>query len=246
MKAYKFLFFALLLVAVGCSKSGVSYDDFKRSVDEINEKQRNIFEKSTEVSTMIRDVQKRYPDQKITLDTSLGLTKDQENQLLSLISQEKDVTYKGLLEKIVNDQKDITKLQEEIKKVQDKLPKPYVVKRGDSHRKVATSYLVDVEGLDKKTAEGLVDQVALIDEMVPGFNIWLYYNKDSKVFGTFVTQGTAKVNPNKLRYSIRKEKLQEAFQKGVEAGKESLSTGNTNPPAQETPDKAAPEKSANQ
>lgn len=246
MKAYKFLFFAFLIVATGCSKSGVSYDDFKRSVDEINEKQRDIFDKSSEVSTMIREVQKRYPDQKITFDTTLGLTKDQENQLLSLISQEKDVTYKGLLEKIIGDQKEIANLQEEIKKVQDKLPKPYVVKRGDSHRKVATSYLTDVEGLDKKTATALVDQVALIDEMVPGFNVWLYYNKDSKVFGTFVTQGTAKVNPNKIRYSIRKEKLQEAFQKGVEAGKESLSTGNTTPPAEETPDKAAPEKSANQ
>lgn len=241
MKAYKFLFFALLIIATGCGKGEVSYDDFKRSVDEINEKQRDIFEKSGEVSTMMREVQKRYPDQKITFDTSLGLSKEQEDQLVSLISQEKDVTFKGLLEKIVSDKKEISNLQEEIKKVQEQLPKPYAVKRGDSHRKVAMSYLTDIEGLDKKTAQELVDQVALVDEMVPGFNIWLYYNKDSKVFGTFVTQGSAKVNPNKIRYSIRKEKLQEAFEKGVEAGKESLSTGNTvpNQNAPETPDKPA-------
>ncbi|ACF13945.1 hypothetical protein Ctha_1486 [Chloroherpeton thalassium ATCC 35110] len=225
MKVFRSLLSVAMLLFFGCS-SEVSYEDFKSAVDDINSKQRDIFEKSNEVSKIIRQVNQRFPDQKITFDTALGLSSAQEEKLVELIKQEKDVTYKGMLQELLNSEKEIFDLKEEVADIQSRLPKPYVVQKGDQHRKVCVNYLKDVEGLDEKAAKELVDRVALIDEMIPGFYIWLYYNKDTNVFGTFVTQGEAKVNPNRVRYSIRKEKLQEAYEKGMKAAQDSSAEQN--------------------
>jgi len=223
MKAFKSFLFAVMLLFLGCSNE-MSYEDFKSAVDDINSKQRHIFEKSNEVSKIIRQVNKRFPDQKITFDTSLGLSAAQEEKLVSLIEEEKDVTYKGMLQELLESEKKIFDLKEEISDIQSRLPKPYVVQKGDQHWKVCVNYLKDVEGVSNADAKKLVERVALIDEMIPGFYIWLYYNKDTNTFGTFVTQGEAKVNPNRVRYSIRKEKLQEAYEKGVKAAQDSLAS----------------------
>lgn len=209
------LLLCLLIFTTNCSNE-LTFDDFKSSVNEINRQQRELFEKSEDVSKMIRKVNKKFPNEKITFDTSLGLSGEQEQKLLGLIQNEKDVTTKGLLQELLDSEKEIFELKENIQEIQDQLPKPYIVKRGDSHMKVAVSYLMDVEGLDKQSARKLVDQVALVDEMIPGFYIWLYYNKETNDFGTYVTQGEAKVNPNRVRYSIRKEKLEDAYQQGLQ------------------------------
>jgi hypothetical protein len=227
-----FIVFLLLFFTTSCSND-MSFEDFKSSVNEINAKQQELFEKSEEVSKMIRKVNKKFPGEKITFDTSLGLSSQQEEKLLSLIQNEKDVTTKGLLEELLQSEKEIFELKESIQDIQDQLPKPYIVKRGDSHMKVAVSYLMDVEGLDRKAARDLVRKVALVDEMIPGFYIWLYYNSETGDFGTYVTQGDARVNPNRVRYSIRKEKLQEAYEKGLEdARQDSLAAEEPETPPQ--------------
>ncbi len=214
----------MLIFTTNCSNE-LTFEDFKSSVNEINRKQRELFEKSEEVSKMIRKVNQKFPGEKITFDTSLGLSSEQEEKLLSLIQNEKNVTTKGLLQELLESEEEIFELKEDIQNIQDRLPKPYIVKRGDSHMKIAVSYLMDVEGLEKKDARELVQRVALVDEMVPGFYIWLYYNSETGDFGTYVTQGEARVNPNRVRYSIRKEKLQEAYEKGLQdAQQDSLAT----------------------
>jgi hypothetical protein len=54
--------------------------------------------------------------------------------------------------------------------------------------------------------------------MVPGFRVWLYYNKETDVFGTFVTQGDAKINPNKLARLANQRRTDAAYSDGYEEG----------------------------
>ncbi|MDX2128931.1 MAG: hypothetical protein SFU91_07845 [Chloroherpetonaceae bacterium] len=211
------LTFSLLIIAIsGISMSSCNrepnYEDFMRSVDQINDKQRDIFERSQEVSKMIREVNRRHPEKQITFDSTLGLSDEQQSVILELIRSEQDASFKGVLQKLIDTRKEVVGLQEEIQKIKDKLPTPYLVKRGDSHRSICLEYLKNAHNISGKEAEKLIDKVALVDEMVPGFNIWLYYNDG--VFGTFVTQGDAKVNPNRLRYSMRRDREQRAYERG--------------------------------
>ncbi|KER09537.1 MAG: hypothetical protein HY22_10505 [[Candidatus Thermochlorobacteriaceae] bacterium GBChlB] len=207
----------LLLAAVGCqNKTEISYEDFVRSVNKINEGQKEVYEKSQEMTKLIREVQRKYPNEKITFDTSLGLSPDQEKKLLELVQKEQDVSSRGLLQKILDSEKEIDGLKKQVQEIQDKLPTPHVVKKGETHRDIALSYLETVHKIDKEKAKELVDRVALVDEMEVGYYTWLYYNDG--VFGTFVTQGESKVNPNKLRYSMRKRQLEKAREEGRQEG----------------------------
>ena len=55
------------------------------------------------------------------------------------------------------------------------------------------AYLTKDKGLDQNTAKRLVQQVNLMDELVPGFKVWNFYNDG--VYGTFVTQGERQGQP---------------------------------------------------
>ncbi|MBC8042181.1 MAG: hypothetical protein IAF08_01935 [Rhizobacter sp.] len=215
MKKILAFFLLLAVAATGCGPAKPSLEDFQRSVGQINEKQKEIFEKSQDVSKSIREVSQKYPDKKITFDTSLGLTREQEDVMLGLIKEEKDPTFKGVLQKVVDDQKEIGDLKKQVDEIQSKLPAPYVVKRGDTHAKIAIEYLMNTQGLTKEEARKKVLEVALADDVVSGYNIWLYYNKDGDIFGTFVTQGTSKINPNRLRYSRQRDRIQRAVEEAL-------------------------------
>ncbi|PIO47707.1 MAG: hypothetical protein CMR00_08855 [[Chlorobium] sp. 445] len=205
----------LFLLLVGCQEKS-NFEDFVRAEQQINERQQDILRQSDELNKLIREVNKKFPDKKITLDTALGFTKEQEELLLTMIQQEKDVSTKGLLQKVIDTEKQIEDLQKKIKEITDKLPAPHVVKKGETHRQIAMEYLMNVHKLDEKKAKELVDRVALIDAMEVGYNVWLYYNDG--VFGTFVTQGEAKISPYKLSRMIRRRELERARQEGVEEG----------------------------
>lgn len=215
MKNQPLYLLMLFLLLVGCQEKS-NFEDFVRAEQQINERQQDILRQSDELNKLIREVNKKFPDKKITLDTALGFTKEQEELLLTMIQQEKDVSTKGLLQKVIDTEKQIEDLQKKIKEITDKLPAPHVVKKGETHRQIAMEYLMNVHKLDEKKAKELVDRVALIDAMEVGYNVWLYYNDG--VFGTFVTQGEAKISPYKLSRMIRRRELERARQEGVEEG----------------------------
>ncbi|MFN3386305.1 MAG: hypothetical protein ACK42Y_06925 [Candidatus Thermochlorobacter sp.] len=215
MKNQPLYLLTLFLLLTGCQEKS-NFEDFVRAEQQINERQQDILKQSDELNKLIREVNKKFPDKKISLDTALGFTKEQEELLLSMIQQEKDVSTKGLLQKVIDTEKQIEDLQKKIKEITDKLPAPHVVKKGETHRQISMEYLMNVHKLDEKKAKELVDRVALIDAMEVGYNVWLYYNDG--VFGTFVTQGEAKVSPYKLSRMIRRRELERARQEGVEEG----------------------------
>jgi len=204
-----------VLISIGCQKKA-DFEDFVRAEQQINERQQEILKQAEELNRLIYEVNKKFPDKKISLDTALGFTKEQQELLMSMIEQEKDVSTKGLLQRVLDAEKQIDELQRKIKEITDKLPAPHVVKKGETHRQIAMEYLMNVHKLDEKKAKELVDRVALVDAMEVGYNVWLYYNDG--VFGTFVTQGEAKISPYKLSRIMRRRELERARQEGIEEG----------------------------
>ncbi|MDW8467121.1 MAG: hypothetical protein RML35_13465 [Chloroherpetonaceae bacterium] len=226
MKKQLWLLFGVLTLILGCQQKS-NFEDFVRAEQQINERQQEILKQSEELNQLIREVNQRFPDKKISLDTALGFTKEQEALLLSMIQQEKDVSTKGLLQKILDSEKQIEELQQKIKEITDKLPAPHVVKKGETHRQIAMEYLMNVHKLDEKKAKELVDRVALVDAMEVGYNVWLYYNDG--VFGTFVTQGEAKISPYKLSRLIRRRELERAREEGRQQALEEIRQAQQSP-----------------
>ncbi len=204
------------LVFIGCGEQKPSYEDFLRAQKQINEKQQEILKQSDELSKIIKEVNAKYPDQQIKLDSSLGLSPEQEKKLSEIIQKESDISTKTMLQKLIDSDKKIEELNQQIKSIEEKLPKPYVVKKGDATRKVAMDYLVDIQKLSKEEAKKLVDQTGLFDEIVPGNYIYLYYNDG--VFGAFVTQGTAKYSPQVYKRAMREKRENEAYERGLQEG----------------------------
>ncbi|MFN3561209.1 MAG: hypothetical protein ACK4XY_05205 [Chloroherpetonaceae bacterium] len=204
----------------GCGEKKPSYEDFLRAQKQINEKQQEILKQSDELSKIIKEVNAKYPDEQIKLDSSLGLSPEQEKKLSEIIQKESDIGMKTMLQKLIDSDKKIEELNQQIKSIEEKLPKPYVVKKGDATRKVAMDYLVDVQKLSKEEAKKLVDQTGLFDEIVPGNYIYLYYNDG--VFGAFVTQGTAKYSPQVYKRAMREKRENEAYERGLQEGQNAV------------------------
>lgn len=216
MKRSVILSLVALLTLFACGEKKPSYEDFLRAQRQVNEKQQEISKKSEELSKLIKEINQKYPDQQIQLDSSLGLTPEQEKKLSELIQKEADISTKTMLQKLIDADKKIDELNAQIKAIEEKLPKPYVVKKGDVTRKVAMDYLMDIHKLSKEEAKKLVDQVGTFDEIVPGNYIYLYYNDG--VFGAFVTQGTAKYSPEVYKRAMRRKREQEAYERGLQEG----------------------------
>ncbi|MFH1011233.1 MAG: hypothetical protein V1784_08365, partial [bacterium] len=91
----------------------------------------------------------------------------------------------------------------EMQEVRARLRPPHVVQKSESHFNVAMNFLTREVGLPEEEALKMVEQEALFPELLPGFEIWNYWGEG--VFGTFITQGSAKISPNEvMRISKRK------------------------------------------
>lgn len=206
----------VLMWVVSCSKEVGSIEEFNSLVKKIQNKNEEIGDIQKEINEAVKQFNaNRKADEQIELpDTVMGLSKDQTSLIKNMIDKEQDMTYRGLLNQIIEKNDQITKINSELEDVKAKLPKPYIVAGGDSHYKVCLDWLMKEKGLTKERANQLLDETALIDELVPGFNVWLYYNDGT--FGTFVTQGTSKISPNRFKYAIRKMQLDKAKEEGRE------------------------------
>jgi len=125
-----------------------------------------------------------------------NLTPDQKAVLEKNLQNEKGIGYQDLINDILKQQKEVEDLRVQIQDLEKKLPAAVVVKRGDKHLDLAMEFLTKEKGLDAETAKKLALQTNLMDELVPGFKVWNFY--DNGVFGTFVTQGDAPVSPYRV------------------------------------------------
>jgi len=213
----------LAFIISACSSKPENVADFQDLVGRLDQKTNSIQQMNKEMSDLVRQYnQGKSPEERVKFSgiDSLGFDEKQQSALKDMLDKEENVNYRGLLQKIVEKTDEAASLQSEIENLRAKLPAPKRVKMGDTHFLVAKDYLVKEQGLDEKSAKALIDRVALIDEVVPGFDIWLYYNDG--VFGTYVTQGSSRISPNKYKYSIRKEQIGKAEERGRQSAIDSL------------------------
>src|SRR5207245_9015984 len=80
---------------------------------------------------------------------SQDFTDAQRDVLNQMITEEKDVSYKSLLEKIVADRDTIQNLQEKVMHLEQSLPDKFVVaKKADRQHDLAMNYLVNESQVD--------------------------------------------------------------------------------------------------
>ncbi len=200
---------------ISCGKNEVdSYEEFNKLVKQVQKKNEEIGTINKDITDIVRNYNaNRKADDQIELpDSIMGLNKDQLKLIQTMVEKEQDMTYRGMLNQVIDKNTEISKMNAQIDDLKSKLPKPYIVKRGDSHERICLNFLMNEKEVSKEEALRLIDEVRLIDEMMEGFNVWLYYNEGT--FGTFVTQGSARISPNKFNRILRRRQLEAARESG--------------------------------
>lgn len=209
----KFILLMLAISFLACNRNEgpvQSIDELQQRLAKINDMTQQVEVKRENLYAQIRDFNSGRPDSAqfdvAALDTLLGST---EKELLrAMFNEEKDISYRGLLKTIVAKNDEIAGLQNQITELRSQLPKPYVVQPGDTHYEVVLNYLVREHGLSEQEALKVAWRTSLIDEILPGNDIWLMY-KDG-VVGSFVSQGTATVAPMTVQVRAKQKLLQRA------------------------------------
>lgn len=136
-----------------------------------------------------------------------NLTPEQKAVLEKNLQNERGIGYQDLINDILKQQKEIEDLRVQIQDLEKALPAAVVVTRGAKHLDLAVEFLTKEKGLDAETAKKLALQTNLMDELVPGFKVWNFY--DNGVFGTFVTQGDAHVSPYRVIQGAKQKLVDE-------------------------------------
>lgn len=131
---------------------------------------------------------------------TLQLTEEQKVKLEERVKAEKDSSYRALLQEVIDKDKEIAELNEQIAKLRAVLPKPDAAKAGDNHYSMALRFLRK-KGISEEKAKTLINKVNIMEKLAPGFEVYHFYNNG--VYGTWVNQGRAKISPNDL---VREER----------------------------------------
>lgn len=139
--------------------------------------------------------------------SGVSLNGDEAALLNTMLSREEDISLKGLLNEILDTRKTIASLEDHIDELKGQLPTPDIVKRGDTHSELAIDYLVKNHALDRKEAGKLARRSLLTENIATGMEVWHFYADG--VYGTTVTQGTARVSPYFLNVRSRRKLREE-------------------------------------
>ena len=138
------------------------------------------------------------------------LNPEQRDVLNALVEEEKDISYKALLQKIIADRDNIRQLQEKVMHLEQTLPDKFVVaKRGDRQQDLALAYLTVEASLDADKAMTLLRQVDQTDELLAGNKVWFFYDPQQDSFRTYVTQGSAGQTPVQVRRARQRQLVKE-------------------------------------
>ncbi len=188
-----------LLFATGCNlmeKSQVEkMQKMAAQIDQLNDDLKQKEESYRKILTQYG----LKGDQELTEEQweMLALTDEQRRMLQDRLIQEKDSSYGTMIQEVLDMDQEIKDLRGEIDLLREQLPKPVVVQSGDNHFDLSMSFLMDQKGLSAEEAQRLTERSNLLEYLLPGFEVWLFY--DGGVFGTFVTQGTAEQSPNQIK-----------------------------------------------
>lgn len=139
----------------------------------------------------------------------LGFSDEERKILENKIINEKDTSLKSLLKDILEKNSEISELKVEIEKNEAAMPKSHIVTEGESHYQIAMDFLIKEKKVEKERAARLLEETILFEPLIQGFRVWNFYAGDE--FGTFVTQGSAKISPIEIRRT--KEQLTDQIDK---------------------------------
>lgn len=179
-----------------------SFQELVNRVEKINTQ---ISEREGQISDLVGRYNKSHPGNEIdtTGMSAMGLTEEQSRLLANRVAQEQDLSYRGLLQEVIDVTKDLDKLRTELGEVRSRLRPPIVAQKGDTHLAISLKFLTDEIGMNETDALALIEKEALVPELLPGFEVWNYYGEG--VFGTFVTQGQARITPNELTRATKRK-----------------------------------------
>ncbi len=179
-----------------------SFQELVNRVEKINTQ---ISDREEQISSLVSRYNESHPGNEIdtTGMSAMGLTEEQSRILANRVAQEKDLSYRGLLQEVIDVSAEMEKLRSELGEVKGRLRPPVVAQRGDTHIGICLKFLTEDIGINKEDALNLIEREAMVPELLPGFEVWNYYGDG--IFGTFVTQGQAKVTPNELARATKRK-----------------------------------------
>jgi hypothetical protein len=134
------------------------------------------------------------------------LSEEQRGILDTMLAEEQDISYRALLQTIINDRDLIRSLQVKTLRLEQALPDKFELARaGDTHYGLAGSYLREEAGLDAGRANQLLANIDLTDELLPGNKVWFFYDPQQESFRTYVTQGEAGRTPLAVRRARQRQ-----------------------------------------
>ena len=138
------------------------------------------------------------------------LSPEQRDVLNTMLAEEKDLSYKSILQNIIKDRDTIKQLQDRVLHLEQTLPDKFVVAgKGDTQHALAMDYLMNEAKLDKPKSEKLLAEVEQTDELLPGNKVWFFYDAERDTFRTYVTQGTAGQTPLAVRRALKRRLITE-------------------------------------
>ncbi len=199
----------VLLLHFTSRRTPEGMQNFQQLVQKIDKLNNQIASREDRIGGLVRRYNETHPDEAI--DTTglgrFGMTPEQAEVLARRIAQEKDLSYRSLLQEVIDLTQEVTEISQEMQEIRGRLRPPYIIQKGETHFQVAMNFLSGEIGIEEEEALRLIEQEALFPELLPGFEIWNYWGEG--VFGTFVTQGSAKISPNELMRRTKRKIDQE-------------------------------------
>ncbi len=190
---------SLLVVAPACKREDPQIRELTQKAAEADKASQERSQASSEEQKKL--AQAGVNDIKPNAET-LQLTDEQKKALEERIKNEKNSSYQALLQEVLDKDKEIKDLNSKIAKIRADLPKPDLAKPNDSHYGMALRFLKK-KGVPEAEAKKLVSRVAILDKLAPGFEVYHFYANGT--YGTWVSQGKAKITPNDLMRQEREK-----------------------------------------
>jgi hypothetical protein len=191
---------AFLILAPACKRGSEEPKEMRDVAEKVGELDK-LSQQANTVGTQQSEKLKAAGVNDIRPDTqTMQLTEEQKAKLEERVKTEKDSSYRALLQEVIDKDKEITGLNEQMAKLKAILPKPDTAHSGDNHYSMALQYLRK-KGISEEKAKNLINRVNIMEKLAPGFEVYHFYS--SGVYGTWVNQGRSKVSPSDL---VRQER----------------------------------------
>jgi hypothetical protein len=189
----------LLMLSTACKREDPQIRELTQKAAEADKTTQQVTQAASEEQKKL--AQAGVNDIKPNTET-LQLTDDQKKALEERIKNEKNSSYQALLQEVLDKDKEIKELNTKLAKLKADLPKPDVAKPNDNHYAMAMRFLKK-KGVSEAEAKKLVSRVAILDKLAPGFEVYHFYANGT--YGTWVSQGKAKITPNDLMRQEREK-----------------------------------------